>query len=205
MDKNKGYQCSIEDIDKFIKYSQDAGYFWNDIVYTGGEPFLWKHWEEATNKLRESGVVGTIKAYTNGLWMKDRNEIHRRAEMFDQIILSKYPFNKEQVQISSGLVTPLGRDEFVIHAKHSFPDSIPAICGCRAYGLFDGTISLCTSMPFLAAIYNWDYKKMDGVAELQPNFLDYIDDSNVVKREICTWCFGNKRVSKHLDKIPNKI
>lgn len=206
MKSNPGYQTPIQDIIDFVQYSQDAGYYWKDVVYTGGEPFLWKHWEEATNLLRQSGVVGTIKTYTNGLWIKDRMELKRRAELFDAIIISQYPFNKEAVAMAPGLATVMPREEFIkVKAPHAYPESIPAVCGCRAYGLYDGTVSLCTSMPFLAEIYGWDYKSMDGVVKLQPNFLDYIDDSNVVKRELCTWCFGNKRVAKHLDKIPNKI
>lgn len=201
MRQNKGYQCPIEDIEKFIKYSQDAGYFWKDIVYTGGEPFLWDYIKDATIMLRESGVVGTIKTYTNGLWIDNKKELIEIRKYFDDIIVSKYPFNHAECDIARGICSVLDRQDFVEHADHNFPDAIPAICGCRAYGLFNGTISLCTSMPFLAAIYGWDYTKLPGVTKLQPNFLDHIDDSNVVNREICTWCFGNKRISKQLKKI----
>lgn len=201
MDDHKGYQCKMTDIEKFIKYSVDAGYKWQDVVFTGGEPFLWKHWKEAAVALRESGVVGKIMTYTNGFWIKTREEIENRKEYFDAILVSSYPWNTKQTNMARGITTVIDREDFYnVKADQAYPESIPAMCGCRAYGLFDGTVSLCTSMPFLASIYGWDYKKMDGVTKLRPNFLDYIDDSNVVKREICTWCFGNKRVAKHLDK-----
>lgn len=204
MEQNKGYHQSIENIEKFIEYSKDAGYKWNDIVYSGGEPFLWKHLDEATHLLKSSGIVGKIITYTNGFWMKDREQIAKRISEFDSVILSVYPFNQDKVALSRGLVGVANRPEFFVHPNKNYPDLIPAICNCRAYGMVGDVITLCPSMHFVAAGCNLEFEDSEWTT-LQPNFLDHIDDSNVVNREICSWCFGNTRIHKHLEKIPNKL
>lgn len=206
MHKNKGYQCSMESIDKLVKYSKDAGYHFRQIIYSGGEPFLWDHIEEATKMIYDSGITDAIKSYTNGFWITKDTNLKELCELFTEIIFSLYCYNTKQAALATKTpnVRVLNRESFVKNIpQRAYPGTLPAKCGCRAYGMVGDRITLCTAMDFIAARNDWDIDDLEGVICLQPKFLDYLKEFDPYNRDICMFCSGNSNVSRQLRKIPN--
>lgn len=206
MHKNNGYQCSMDSIEKLVKYSKDAGYHFRQILYSGGEPFLWDHIEQATKMILKSGITDAVRTYTNGLWINSDTlpELKRLSELFTEIIFSLYWYNTPQAELAKSYARIFKRENFVKNIPYiKYPGTLPAECGCRAYGMVGDRITLCTAMDFLAARNNCDVEAMEGVVHLKPGFLDELMQLDPYNRDICMQCSGNLKVASRLEKVPN--
>jgi len=87
--QTKQYQLSLEQVKAFIKFKEDSNYFIEKLqIHGGGEPLIWKYFNQALPLLGQSSAIGSIVITTNGLAIK---RIHDEAwEHIDALNISFY-------------------------------------------------------------------------------------------------------------------
>jgi len=201
MHKHAGQETTIQSIEDLVRYSLDSGYHYKAIVLSGGEPFLWSHIHEASRLLKWSGITDALTVYTNGL---EEDAILLNAHYFDRVLLSVYDYNIDEID---RLHETLGNSEIklkknLFHAPKDAVDPLPADCGCSAYGMWQNRVTLCSSMEFYYLYMGWEMPA-DEITTLRPDYLDAFTDMDPHNREICRWCFGNRRVREKAVTVKN--
>jgi len=210
MNANPGYHLSMKNVNDLIKYSKESGYHWQFIMFSGGEPMLWKNIVPAAKAINESGITDGIISYTNAMTAdKDLEKIKAVAENVSMIKISVYDYNDDQVRKLCveipEKVRLINRAYFNTIPDDPIPDSLPAECACSAYGMIGNRITLCSFMEFMVGYKGWDIKDFsESFTTLKPNFLDDLKDKNPFRQQMCAYCFGNNKVAAKCEKIENK-
>lgn len=202
MRKHRGEETSLENIKALIRHSLDSGYCYERILFSGGEPFLWSHIGEAARMLKDSGISKEVVTYTNGLEIDTVNAL---AHLFDTVLVSLYPYNKEQaarLKLLHKNVEIIKRPRFYGIPPGPIGGSLPAKCGCSAYGMFKDHVTLCSAQEF---VYPYLGKPTpdNEVVRLGPGYLESLADINPYNRPICQQCFGNAHVVGKTRSYPN--
>jgi hypothetical protein len=202
MEQNPGFETTIENIKDLIKWSNYSDYQWNRIIFSGGEPLLWPHLKDALRLIRESGITDALYMYTNAMRVDKEYlpEFKAIASYFDTVIISSYPNNQDQIDLIMAAkipcILPYSRPRFFKSPDGPVPNSIPAVCGCSAYGMEGDKITLCGVQDHLIIYKGWDLEDYSGErTKLGPNFLEELSKMDRTVRQICQYCFGNKLVS----------
>ena len=193
-----GYQTPIEDIEKLIKYSTEAGYKYRSIHLTGGEPLLWDNLETVTKLLVNSRITEKFIMYTNSL--NHKRLTVETMECFDCVQVSKYYGNEkeadefkarfpERVRVHDYFKRPFPPDKPV-------PDSLPASCHCQGFSLNHGMVDICG--PARTIIIRLGLADKLISVPLQKNFLTPLLAAERENQNWCRYCIGNNKVSQRV-------
>jgi hypothetical protein len=189
MDRKPGYEMSMEHLHQMVFHARNAGYKFEFIIFTGGEPFLWWPWiVKAADLIRGAGITRALTVYTNGL---EVNRILNAASLFDNIKITRYWYNTKEIERLKHLpnVKIKTLDYWNKHLEEPARGVLPADCGCKAFSMQADRFYLCSVQPIL------DADKKQGIP-LQKDFLAKLRDQDPFNRPICARCFGNLKVAK---------
>lgn len=202
MKLHSAYQMSLEEMEKFIYYTEKSGYFFN-YRYTGGEPLYWKNLEEGTRMLRKSKSCKSILLMTNA--MKHDNITDNIINMIDYVRISKYEYNHDAIKILKDKypekVMVVDREDFYPNPKEPLENSLPVDCGNPEHLYFNNKIFACPHSYSLAI--------KNGLTHLELGVdigMDYCKRNREIRdghEKICTLCLGNKKVRNQIEKEHN--
>jgi len=202
MNLHSSYQMSLEEIEKFIYYTEKSNYRFN-YRYTGGEPLYWKNLLEGTRLLRKSKSCNSILLMTNG--MKHENLTDEILSMIDYVRISQYGYNNYEMNLLKNKnphkVRIVDREKFYPNPKDPINDAIPVECGNLEQIYFQGKVYMCPHSYSLAIRHNLTH------LELGVDLCDFYCRRNAEIRDghehICKLCLGNKKVRDRLDRVDN--
>lgn len=196
----KGYQLSMEKLDRFLFYTERSNYFIRSLSIHGpGEPFLWKHLNEGLLRLKRSRSIGWVTMVTNGLLLDRISE--EAMGCLDRLFISVYSnYNRED--LLKGFCAKYGSrislwdgTNFWEHTA-SPSHTVPATGGCTCFGpmLYDDRIFPYCGPPVFGAA------KAKGVdpltvphlsVPLGRNYMDGYNARLVGRMDICRYCWSN--------------
>lgn len=196
----KGYQLSLESLDRFLYYTERSNYFVRSLSIHGpGEPFLWRHLNEGLLRLKRSRAIGWITMVTNGLLLDRISDEAMRC--LDRLFVSVYSnYNREELlkrfcATYGERVSLFDGTNFWEHTKDP-AETVPATGGCTCFGPMvynDRVFPYCGPPVFGAA----KAKGIDAFAEpklsvpIGPNYLAGFNARLVGRMDICRYCWAN--------------
>lgn len=196
----KGYQLSLEKLDRFLFYTERSNYFIRSLSIHGpGEPTLWKNLNEGLKMLKRSRAIGWVTMVTNGLLL-DRFTDEGMA-CLDRLFISVYA-NYNRHELLAGVRAKYGDrislwdgTYFWEHAAEP-GKTVPATGGCNCVGpmLYDDRIFPYCGPPVFGAA------KAKGVdiltvpnlsVPLGPNYMASYNSRLVGRMDICRSCWAN--------------
>jgi hypothetical protein len=200
----KGYQLSLEKLDRFLFYTERSNYFIRSLSIHGpGEPFLWRDMNEGLKMLKRSKAIGWVTMVTNGLLL-DRIRDDAMA-CLDRLFVSVYA-NYNRAEFLQGFrakwkekVSLWDGTYFWEHSADP-RQSVPATGGCNCGGpmLYDDKIFPYCGPPVFGAAKN---KGVDAMSipnlwvPLGPNYLARYNPRLVGRMDICRTCWANPNFS----------
>lgn len=196
----KGYQLSLENLEKFLRYTERSNYFIRSLSIHGpGEPTLWRHLAEGLAMIRRSKSIGWVTMVTNGLLIdKITDDV---MGCLDRLFVSVYSnYNK-----ADGLAALRARHGAKIScwdgtyfwdhlAAPTVTAPIPAGCSCVGPMLYDDKIFTYCGPPVFGAA------QAKGVDILQvphlwvplaPNYMAGYNEKLIGRMDICRYCWAN--------------
>ena len=196
----KGYQLSLEKLDRFLFYTERSNYFIRSLSIHGpGEPFLWKELNAGLRRLKRSRAIGWISMVTNGLLLDRISE--DGLACVDRLFVSVYSnYNrpdmiKEFVARHGAKVRLWDGTNFWEHTADP-TQTAPATGGCNCSGpmLYDDKIFPYCGPPVFGTA------KAKGVeilsipnlwVPLGPNYMANYNARLVGRMDICRHCWAN--------------
>jgi hypothetical protein len=196
----KGYQLSLEKLDRFLFYTERSNYFIRSLSIHGpGEPFLWKELNAGLRMLKRSRAIGWISMVTNGLLL-DRLAEDSMA-CIDRLFISVYS-NYNRQEMLQGFVKQHAKKvrlwdgtNFWEHTADP-TKTAPATGGCTCSGpmLYDDRIFPYCGPPVFGAA------KAKGVEVLKiphmsvplgPDYMAAYNARLMGRMDICRYCWAN--------------
>jgi hypothetical protein len=196
----KGYQLSLEKLDRFLYYTGRSNYFIRSLSIHGpGEPFLWKHLNEGLLMLRRSKAIGWVTMVTNGLLL-DRISDDAMA-CLDRLFISVYSnYNRPDLlaefRSKHGDRVSLWDGTFFWEHTGDPKKTVPATGGCNCVGpmLYDDKVFPYCGPPVFGAARAKGVDVM-GVPNLWvpvgPDYLARYNERLVGRMDICRSCWAN--------------
>ncbi|MEO5353942.1 MAG: radical SAM protein [Magnetococcus sp. XQGC-1] len=197
----KKYQMTLEQLKKFIYFTEKSNYYIEHLrVHGPGEPLLWRHFNEGMFLLRQSKSIGRIEITTNGMAIHKIEEatwdyvdsvdvsVYEEAQPAAlQDALSKHP---DKVRLNQ-------TDDFIRRvSKEEVPIAIPCWCGVSGPMVYGDVVFLsCGPTVFGAAdlIGKDAFSMKDLYVDLSENYLETFDAKKIGNMELCRYCWGNNR------------
>lgn len=198
-----GYQLEIKELEKFIDYTKDSGYFFEIMHVHGiGEPLLWNHFDEGMKLLKKSDIAGKIIVTTNGLLLdKIRDETWQHIDLLSVSVYPDYPKRsllqekkdkyKDKIQIN---LTTLFRAKPIRGYHHK----IPCYCICHGPMFVKDKIFLYCGPPVFdaAKLSSMDiFKCRELYVEIKPNYLESFDEEKIGNIKFCNYCCANGNIN----------
>ncbi|HVU24534.1 MAG TPA: radical SAM protein [Opitutus sp.] len=196
----KGYQLSMEKLDRFLFYTERSNYFIRSLSIHGpGEPFLWRDLNAGLKRLKQSRAIGWVSMVTNGLLL-DRITEDAMA-CLDRLFISVYS-NYNRHELIKGFIAKHHEKvrlwdgtNFWEHTADP-AQTVPATGGCNCSGpmLYDDKVFLYCGPPVFGAA------RAKGVDPLSlpktwtpvgPNYLAGYNEKLVGRMDICRYCWAN--------------
>ena len=197
----KGYQLSLEKLDRFLFYTERSNYFIRSLSIHGpGEPFLWKELNAGLQRLKRSKSIGWITMVTNGLLL-DRITDDGMA-CLDRLFISVYS-NYNRHELLARLIARHAKKirtwdgtYFWEHTSGSAQKTAPLTGGCNCSGpmLYDDKIFPYCGPPVFGAA------KAKGIDVMSipnlwvpvgPNYMATYNARLVGRMDICRTCWAN--------------
>lgn len=196
----KGYQLSLEKLDRFLFYTERSNYFIRSLSIHGpGEPFLWKDLNEGLRMLKRSPAIGWVTMVTNGLLL-DRITDDGMA-CLDRLFISVYAnYNRHELinAFRAKHRTKVSLWDGTYFWEHAADprQTAPATGGCNCVGpmLYDDRIFPYCGPPLFGAARA---KGVDPLAipnisvPVGPNYLSLYNARLVGRMDICRYCWAN--------------
>lgn len=196
----KGYQLSLEQLDRFLFYTERSNYFIRSLSIHGpGEPFLWRDLNEGLRRLKRSRSIGWVTMVTNGLLL-DRIADDAMA-CLDRLFVSVYAnYNKqpllEAFRAKHGDRVSLWDGTYFWEHTKDPRQTVPAKGGCNCVGpmLYDDRIYPYCGPPVFGAA------KAKGVdiatvpqisVPLGLNYMAAYNAQLVGRMDLCRYCWAN--------------
>lgn len=193
---------TLEQLTRFLKVSESSGYLF-EIVFTGGEPLLWRHFRASLPILRQSPAVEKITLFTNALHIEPLDEV--TVSMLDSIRISEYSNNTLNIQTLlkrwPNKVSIVDRTEFYENPREAAPVTGSADCMNDEMILIGDEIYACPHSLAISLANN-----LPGVYSkpVEPNFIRGV---GLLKRSqsksVCKYCISNRKVRNITQKIKN--
>lgn len=196
----KGYQLSLEKLDRFLYYTERSNYFIRSLSIHGpGEPFLWKHLNEGLIRLKRSRSIGWVTMVTNGLLLDRITD--EAMGCLDRLFISVYAnYNREELLKSFharyGPRVSLWDGTYFWEHASSPAQTAPATGGCNCSGpmLYDDFLFPYCGPPVFGAAKAKGVDPMT-VAHLAtpvgPNYMSGYNARLVGRMDICRYCWAN--------------
>jgi len=198
------YQMSLEEIDKFLYFTEKSGYSFN-YRYTGGEPLYWKHLEEGTRMLTSSKSCKSLLLMTNA--MKPKALTKKIVSMIDYIRISQYGYNHKAMRIVKETypdkVHIVDREEFYPHPTSPINNATPVECGNFEHLYFKGKVFACPHSYALAVRHKMNMDETELGVDLCLNYCERNTQIREGHENICKLCIGNKKVRDQMGKVEN--
>jgi hypothetical protein len=127
------YDLSLDDLENFIKVSEDSNYRYDQLTLNGfGEPLLWSNLEEGVKMLARSKSIGDIMIRSNG--MNTDAVTESLLDNIKELSVTKYKGTEKKLQVLQSkfgnrvLILP---DATFIRLKGM---EAPIPCNCRCSG-----------------------------------------------------------------------
>ena len=202
MHLHPSYQMSLEEMEKFLYYTEKSGYRFN-YRYTGGEPLYWRNLKDGTKMLRKSKSCNSILLMTNG--MKHENLNDEIIRMIDYVRISQYNYNDEAISLLKEKyphkVKIVDREKFYPNPLSPIHEAVPVECGNLEHIYFNKKIYMCPHSYSLSIKHN--LKNLELGIDLCDNYCDRNLEIREGHELICKLCLGNKKVRDNLDMINN--
>lgn len=202
MQKNSSYQMSLEEIEKFLFYTELSGYSFH-YRYTGGEPLYWKNLEEGTKLIRKSKSCKSILLMTNGMAYDKMSS--KTLSMIDYLRISQYDYNKEAIKYLKNKypfkTKIVNREEFFPMPSKPVEEAVPVQCGNQEHLYFKEKVYACPHACSLA-LKN-QINDVETGTNLVKDYCDVLKKIRLSQEKICKLCISNKGVAKHMKKIQN--
>jgi organic radical activating enzyme len=202
MHQHPSYQMSLEELEKFIYYTEKSNYKFH-YRYTGGEPLYWRHLEEGTSLIRKSKSCKSILLMTNG--MAYNKLTPKILSMIDYVRISQYGYNKEAIKYLKTKhpykVRIVDREEFYPMPESPIHDATPVECGNPEHIFFHGKVYACPHAYSIAIKNNLTH--IETGVDLQYNYCSSFEQIRHSQEEICKLCISNRKVASHMQKIQN--
>lgn len=117
------YHLSMEDLESFIKFTEESDYIASLAIHGPGEPLLWRHLTEGLARLRKSNSVKEIVIVSNGLLLP---KVMHILDLVDSIRVSLYPESTTMI-INHPKIIYNPRSDFY---HKQYPASTPCTCLC---------------------------------------------------------------------------
>jgi len=218
MGRNRGEFTSLEDIEALIVWSRTSEYRWRSIILTGGEPMLWRHLREAAELLRRSLIADELVMFTNALAAGSSGGFDRfvlACESLDRVRLSRYQGNEDEVnfilsrcvggKIGRARVHTVNNAVWCIPPADPVPDSLPADCTCRSYGLWKRSLTLCAPIEMLYDRNRWDKSRLPCTEVNRAGFLSDLERIDPTRQDACRYCVGNSKVAARATRTRNRV
>src|ERR1051325_10059006 len=153
----KGYQLSLEKLDRFLFYTERSNYFIRSLSIHGpGEPFLWRDMNEGLLMLKRSKAIGWVTMVTNGLLLDRISD--EAMGCLDRLFVSVYAnYNRHEVferfHAKHGARMSLWNGSHFWEHAGDPTQTAPAAGGCNCSGpmLYDDKIFLYCGPPVFGA------------------------------------------------------
>jgi hypothetical protein len=196
----KGYQLSMEQLDRFLFYTERSNYFIRSLSIHGpGEPFLWKELNAGLQRLKRSKAIGWISMVTNGLLLDRISE--DAMTCVDRLFVSVYAnYNRHAVMEQflkrhSAKVRLWDGTNFWEHTANP-AETAPATGGCTCAGpmLYNDRIFPYCGPPVFGAAKAKGVDVMSIPHMSVPLGLDYLASYNarlLGRMDVCRYCWAN--------------
>lgn len=212
--QTKKYQLSMEQVRDFIKFTEESNYLIHQLsIHGGGEPLLWKNFNEALPLFGKSTAIKSIVVTTNGLAIK---RIDNEAwQHIDTLNISFYD-DQPNALLEDTTVAKYGHKIHVEHIPYFFSRiknnsevfKIPSKCMCSGPMILENNVfPFCDPPVFDAAqIMGIDIWKLNGIyKKIEQNYLSEFDPSLRGNMEICRYCWANSNYIKEKRIVPQSI
>jgi len=205
------YQMSLEELQEFIGVCQASRYHFVEVKLTVREPLLWKNLGPGCRMLAESGICDHLALLSNAWAFTPAREaeIVEALRPVDQLWVSQYQGNEHRV---AAMVARLPRTKILgvgLHARQPrgpVPNSLPADCSCRGFGLFRSMVTLCPAIPNLYATLGRDSSLYPSYCKpLKVGCMDNFDVAARHLQEHCQHCLGNVLVMRAMPLEPTRV
>jgi hypothetical protein len=185
------YHMSMEELETFIRFTEESDYVVDLYMHGPGEPLLWKHLTEGLTRLRASKSVKNISVVSNGVVLK---KVLHILDLVDSVHISLYGDAKKEIDHPK-----------VIYNAHPFflnklyPAPVPCTCLCSGPMIYKDLIFADCGPPLFDAV-----KKMPGARDplsfgvkLGPHYADAPKISGTFAE--CAYCWANSNCSYEVE------
>ena len=226
MNYNKGYQMSLEEIERFIYYSKLSNYKFKQVGVLGGEPLLWKNLTAGIKLLDEANLTPMLNIISNGLVINEKNRglIDSILPYINKLKLSKYKGNETNIEFalknfSNKKIEILQQEDGRVSPTKFIQNSLPATCRCRVFSYSNGRVDICSparTMGYLPPESNPITLQSENFiiledsldkysVHLQKNYLDNFKNINRFNQKYCQACVANTNIHKKIPVVKNKV
>lgn len=201
--ENPNYHMSLEEVDHFIESCLRRGIHFREVEITGGEPTLWRHFEEGVKRIYESHVADDVSFVTNGNNPELAVEVSTRYAPWYFVSLQQATPQQAHYHRRHG-ARPLWNTE--VHRPpptRPYPETLPCQCGatisrwgerCIGLSYFHGTVFYCGLAPSLQYITNPDPQISVPFDE---DFITHFSNKKF-DRPICAMCLDNQAIWRRI-------
>jgi organic radical activating enzyme len=208
----QGYQLSLEDLKKFIYYTKKSRYHIGRLsIHGGGEPLLWKHFNEGIKLLHKSRLINWIDVTSNG------QLLHKITPetwgYIDEMIISTYPpFDElpllKKLQNKYGDKIKIAKmDGFVSLPKKKYENTLPCECVCAGPMFIKDKVFLFCGPPLFNALKLMDVDVFDNswlYSFMGKNYLDKWDPKKTGNLKFCEYCWANNTILNQLEPAKHR-
>lgn len=187
------YHLSMEDLNTFIRCTEESGYSVALAIHGPGEPLLWKHLVEGLTRLRESDAIKTIVIVSNGLLLP---KVLHILDLVDSIRVSLYPESTTMI-INHPKIIYNPRPDFYIK---QYPAPVPCTCLCDGPMIYGNMVFPHCGPPMLDAVrrVNPAQNPLSLGVKLSKNYLPSEKLSGFLQG--CAYCWANSNCEQILEK-----
>jgi hypothetical protein len=200
--QKQAYHMSSDEMAAIIKACKASDYKISELIFSGGEPTLWKNMEECVSIASQSSIFNQVNIGTNGA--KWQRLIPMRSHL-SKIFVSKYPSNEgiRESMYASVLAPKLhqwsgrftARPDHVLNLGMEPSNGWP--CKCHSVGYYDNYFYSCG--PIISLILRFpnsaNYQMKTPVA---PFFVEKLESS----QDLCKACVANPLVENLMRRSP---
>lgn len=197
---NPDYVLTLAQLKAFLDACRISEYRITRLIFSGGEPLLWKHLKAGAKAVKESGLVDYIEIWTNAMHAIPKNmpSLKLALKNIDLVRVSDFGTNHDHIERLRTIanVRTVNKREFWTRPDRSQPGTLPANCNCPH-------LELCGDKLYACALVLWN-SEQDGTEipthmstdAFRPWFLASLALERVTEMDMCRRCVGNLKVNK---------
>lgn len=197
MNSDPGYSMSIGEVGRWISETDRAGYKFDTIVLTGGEPTMNNDLPEIARMIQESCLCNNVKMFTNGFRLGEMNNA-----LLPWINLLAVSFHGQKIPDLSGWGDRAWVADRTQHTPRplSMPTgTLPADCvGGIEFCLYDGVVYGCPTALSSVKFYGVEIESRKATGR----YLDELMSVDHFNQPRCRACTANQKVRNMLHSQP---